>query len=134
MADVSFMKLLSRRIDKHYIRYKSVTSKIQRTTSSIAFIQKVLYYEVTPTVAEVKGQFINLKDEHSAGKNVLHSYLKDHWFRLRKLLEKHSASAEALGIILNCRFFEIVCFKVLTVLPQSLDLSSLQCGNGVRSS
>ena len=83
MADVSFMKLLSRRIDKHYIRHKSVTPKIQRTTSSIAFIQKVLYYEVTPTVTEVKGQFINLKDEQSAGKNVLHSYLKDSRFRLR---------------------------------------------------
>ena len=92
MADISFMKLLPRQIAKHYIRLKSVTSKIQRTTSSIAFIQKALYYEVTPTFAKVKGQFINLKDQRSAEKKVLLSHLRNHRFRLRKLLEKHLAS------------------------------------------
>ena len=91
MVDISFIKLLLRQIAKHYIRLKSVTSKIQRTTSSIAFIQKALYYEVTPTFAKVKGQFINLKDQRSAEKKELLSHLKDHRFRLRKLLEEHSA-------------------------------------------
>ena len=43
MADIYFIKLLPRQIAKHYIRLKSVTSKIQRTASSIAFIQKALY-------------------------------------------------------------------------------------------
>ena len=62
MADISFIKLLPRQITKHYIRLKSVTSKIQKTTSGIAFMQKALYYEVTPTFAKVKGQLINLKD------------------------------------------------------------------------
>ena len=35
-------------------------------------------YEVTPTFAKVKGQFITLKDHCSAEKKVLPSYLKDH--------------------------------------------------------
>ena len=71
MADISFIKLLPRQIAKHYIRFKSVTSKIQRTTSTISFIQKALYYEVTPNFAKVEGHFINLKNQCSAEKNVL---------------------------------------------------------------
>ena len=58
---------------------------------SIAFIEKALYYEVTPTFAKVKGQFINLKDQRSAEKKVSLSHLKDHSSRLRKLLDEHSA-------------------------------------------
>ena len=50
---------------------------------SIAFIEKALYYEVTPTFAKVKGQFINLKDQRSAEKKVSLSHLKDHSSRLR---------------------------------------------------
>ena len=68
MADISLIKLLPRQIAKHYIRHKSVKSKIQRTTSSIAFMQKALFYEVTPTFAKVKGQSVNLKDQRSAEK------------------------------------------------------------------
>ena len=97
---------------------KSVTSKIKRTTMSIAFIEKALYYEVTPTFAKVKGQFINLKDQRSTEKKVLLSHLKDQRFRLRRLLEEHLASTEALRNILNSRFLEIICFKVLAALRQ----------------
>ena len=54
MADRSFIKLLPKQAAKYYIRFKSVTSKIQRTILSIAFMWKALYYEVTPTFTEVK--------------------------------------------------------------------------------
>ena len=118
MADISFIKLLPRQIAKNYIRLKSVTGKIQRTASSIAFIQKALYYEVRPTFPKVKGQFTNLKYQRSAEKKELLSHLKDHRFSLRKLLEEHSASTEALRNILNSRFLEIICFKVLAALRQ----------------
>ena len=105
-----------------------MTNKIQRTTSSIAFIKKALYYEVTPTFTKVKGQFINLKDQRSAEKKALLSHLKDHRFRLRKLLKGHSASAESLHNILNSRFFEIICFKVLATLWQE-NTKQLICRN-----
>ena len=82
MVDISFIKLLPRQIPNRYIRVKSVTSKIQRTASSIALIQKALYYEVTATFAKVKGQFINLKDQCSVEKKVLLSHLRDHRFHL----------------------------------------------------
>ena len=85
---------------------------------SIAFTEKALYYEVTPTFAKVKGQFINLKDQRSTEKKVLLSHLKDQRFRLRRLLEEHLASTEALRNILNSRFLEIICFKVLAALRQ----------------
>ena len=71
MTDISFINLLPRQIAKHHIRFKSVTKKFQRTASSIDFIQKALYYEVTQTFAKVKGQFITLKDQHYAEKKVL---------------------------------------------------------------
>ena len=118
MTDILFIKLLPRQIAKHYIRLKSVTSKIQRTASTIAFIQKAFYYEVTPTFAKVKGQFIILKDQRSVEKKVLLSHLKDHCFCLRKLMEEHSTSTEGLHNILNSRFFKIVSFKVLAALQQ----------------
>ena len=128
MADISFIKLLPRQTAKYYIRHKSNASKIQRTTSSIAFIQKALYYEVTPTFAKVKGQFVNLTDQRSAEKKVLLSHLKNHQFRLRKLLEKHSASTEALQNIINSKFFKIICFKVLAALRKE-NTEQLTCKN-----
>ena len=128
MVDISFIKLLPRQIAKQYTKFKSVTSKIQRTKSSIAFIQKALYYKVTLTFAKVKGQFINLKDQCSAEKKVLLSHFKDHRFRLRKLLEEHSASTKALRNILNSRFFKIICFKMLAALRQK-NTKQLICKN-----
>ena len=128
MADISFIKLLPRQIAHHYIRLKSLTSKIQGTTSCTAFIQKPLYYEVTPTFAKVKGQFIKLKDQRSAEKKILLSHLRDDRFHLRKLLEEHSASTEALRNILNSRFFKIICFKVLAMLRQE-NTKQLICKN-----
>ena len=111
----------------HYIRLKSVTSKIERTASSIAFIQKALYYEVIPTFVKGKGQFINLKDQRSVEKKVLLSHLKDRGFRLRELLEEHSTSTEALRNILDSRFFEIICVKVSVALRQ--ENTKLICEN-----
>ena len=86
-------------MNKTILKSKSIKSEAFReysrlqgyVTSSIALIQKALYYEVTPTFAKVKGQFINLKDQRSAEKKVSLSHLKDHSSRLRKLLDEHSA-------------------------------------------
>ena len=61
-------------------------------------------------------------------KKVLLYHLKDHRFRLRKLLEEHSTSTEALRNILNSRFFEIICFKVLAALRQE-NTKQLICKN-----
>ena len=56
-------------MNKTILKSKSIKSEAFReysrlqgyVTSSIALIQKALYYEVTPTFAKVKGQFIDLK-------------------------------------------------------------------------
>ena len=90
--------------------------------------KKVYIIKLTSTFAKGKGQFINLKDQRSAEKKVLYSHLKDHSFRLRKLLDDHSASTEALRQILNNKFFKIICFKVLVVLWQK-NAKQLICKN-----
>ena len=77
---------------------------------------------------KVKGQFIKLKDQRSAQKKVLIYHLEDHGFRLRKLLEEHSASPEALCNILNSRFFKIIRFKVLAAIWQE-NTKQLICKN-----
>ena len=63
MANYSFIHTLPRRIASIYYNLKSTISKVQRTASSIGFIQLALVHGITPTFAKVSGQFINVKDK-----------------------------------------------------------------------
>ena len=66
----------------------------------------------------MNGHFINLKDQRFGEKNLLNYYLKEHPFRLKKLLEKHLVSAETLCNTLKSRYFKTICFEVMTVARQ----------------
>lgn len=66
----------------------------------------------------MNGHFVNLKDQRFGEKNLLNSYLKEHPFRLKKLLEKYFVSAETLCNILKSRYFKTICFEVMTVARQ----------------
>ena len=61
-----------------YDQLKSLSSKIQRTSSSISFICKAIFQEVIPIFAKVKGQFANKKDKYKAEKSILQSLLTTH--------------------------------------------------------
>ena len=50
---------------------KTITSKLQRTASSIAFIKKSLHHNTTPTFANVRGQVVNNKDKTRAKESIL---------------------------------------------------------------
>lgn len=87
MADVSFIKFSPRQVGKHYIRHKWVTSKIQKARSRIAFIQKVLYCEVTLSIIKPKSHLVDLKDHHSAEKKSVY---------LKKFLPEYLLTTETL--------------------------------------
>ena len=49
--------------DKYY-ELKKVTSKIEKTASSIGFLNQSLYHNFIPIFAEIKGLFNSTKDKH----------------------------------------------------------------------
>ena len=49
-----------------YKKFIKVTSKLHKTSSSIGFIKKALHHNVTTTFAEIRGQFVNNKDQLDA--------------------------------------------------------------------
>ena len=68
-----------------YKEIKNITSKLHRTSRSIAFIKKAFHNEVTPKFAEVKDNFINTNDRFKSKKISLLSRLNNH-VRSHKLL------------------------------------------------
>ena len=70
MANLVFINLLPRHIAEDCFKLESLSSKIQRTSSSIGFINQALFYQITPTIAKVKGHFGSLKDKYNAEKSI----------------------------------------------------------------
>ena len=89
MAYTVFMNLLRRHIAEDYFKLKSLSSKIQRASSSIGFINQALFHQITPTFAKVKGHFGSLKDKYNAEKSILISQLVEHKKHLKKLCSSH---------------------------------------------
>ena len=73
MASYYLIRKLPRHMAVEYYKLKSLSSKIQRTSSSIGFIYKAIFHEVIPTFAKVKGQFVNVKDKYKAEKFILYA-------------------------------------------------------------
>ena len=61
MAYPVFNNLLPIHITGDYLELKSLSRKIQRTSSSIGFINQALFHQITPTFAKVKGHIVRLK-------------------------------------------------------------------------
>ena len=59
-------------------KLKSLTSKLQRTASSIAIIEQSLFHGVILTLAKVKGQFLNERGRWKNSKIILKSQLHKH--------------------------------------------------------
>ena len=60
----NFISLLpNKHIADIYFQLKKVTSKIQRTASSVRFLNQCVYYNVTPTFAKVRGSFLMIRDK-----------------------------------------------------------------------
>ena len=109
MASYYLIRKLPRHIAVEYYKSKSLSSKIQRTSSSIGFICKVLFQEVIPTFAKVKGQFVNKKEKYKAEKSILQSPLTIHRHNLKDLCSRYTVISYSLknkvGMLLfNCLY------------------------------
>ena len=78
----SIINILPNRVVDTYIKLKSVTSKLQDMSESIAFIKKALHVDVIPKFAIVKGQFINETDSLTASRRKL---IKSHLTKMFKI-------------------------------------------------
>ena len=69
------LDILPRRYTALLNKLKSLTSKLQRTASSIAFIKQSSFHGVRLTFAKVKGQFLNERDRWKSSEIILKSQL-----------------------------------------------------------
>ena len=90
MANLSIINILPNRVADIYIKLKSITSKLQNTSASIAFIKKALFVDVIPKFAMVKVQFINETDSLTASPKLMKSHLTKHVQDLYNLLKQYN--------------------------------------------
>ena len=84
------------------------TSKLQKTSSSIDFIKKALHHNVTPTFAQVRGQFVNNKDQLDAERKLMISYLIQYDLKLKEITNKHRTLGQEL-----VKNVGSICYKIL---------------------
>ena len=92
---------------------KSLTSKLQRTASSIAFIEQSLFYGVIPTFAKVKGQFLNERDRWKSSEIILKSQLHKHKKLLSRLIEQHGNYRQITNSVLLYKLLSNFVLKTL---------------------
>ena len=80
--------LPNKHIADTYRHLKKVTLKIQRTASSLGFLNQCVYYNVTPTFAKVRGSFATIRDKEHVEKKIK-KQLSDHHSNLKCLRIKH---------------------------------------------
>ena len=81
--------------------FKTTTLRMQRTASSIGFIEKCLKKGVVPTFAKVKGQFINENERKLTEFNLMRSHLSQHRKNLKKLSLEFDNTKERLTAIVG---------------------------------
>ena len=72
------LDILPGRYTTLFNKLKSLISKLQRTASSIRFIEQSLFHGVIPTFAKVKGRFLNERDRLKSSEVILKSQLHKH--------------------------------------------------------
>ena len=61
MVNLSIIDILYGRVADDDIKLKKIIAKLHKSSSSVAFIKKALSNDLVPTLAKVRGQFINGK-------------------------------------------------------------------------
>ena len=128
MASYYLIRKLPRHIVGEYYKLRSLSSKIQRTSSSIGFIYKAIYHEVTPTFAKVKGQFVNMKDKYKAEKSILQSHLTAHKHNLKDLCIKHTVFSESLKNKVGMVLFNCI-YSLMLRSSREDNINQLKCKN-----
>ena len=74
-----FITNFTKTVRLHYQRSTQYTiSKLQRTSSSIGFVEQALHHKFTPTFAKVNGNFGHKKEKWKANKSILEHNLREH--------------------------------------------------------
>ena len=107
------LDILPRRYTTLFHKLKSLTSKLQRTASSIAFIEQSLFYGVIPTFAKVKGQFLNERDRWKSSEIILKSQLHKHKKLLSRLIEQHGNYRQITNSVLLYKLLSNFVLKTL---------------------
>ena len=111
-----FIIIFTRRLAVIRTKFKVITSKLQRTASSIEFIDKCLYKGYVPVLARVTGQFINEEDRKLTEYNLIHSHLRQHRNNLKKLSEEHRYTANQISSLTGNALFPLICESILNEL------------------
>ena len=121
MANLSITNILPNRVADIYIKLKSITSKLQNTSASIAFIKKALFVDVIPKFAMVKVQFINETDSLTASPKLMKSHLTKHVQDLYNLLKQYNDLKSLLysnsGIALGNTLIKVGLSLLRKLLP-----------------
>ena len=121
MANLSIINILPNRVADIYIKLKSITSKLQNTSASIAFIKKALFVDVIPKFAMVKVQFINETDSLTASPKLMKSHLTKHVQDLYNLLKQYNDLKSLLysnsGIALGNTLIKVGLSLLRKLLP-----------------
>ena len=121
MANLSIINILPNRVADIYIKLKSITSKLQNTSASIAFIKKALFVDVIPKFAMVKVQFINETDSLTASPKLMKSHLTKHVQDVYNLLKQYNDLKSLLysnsGIALGNTLIKVGLSLLRKLLP-----------------
>ena len=109
--------LLSDTLPRRHItlfnKFKSLTSKLQRTVSSIAFIEQSVFHGVIPAFVMVKGQFLNESDRWKSSQIILKSQLRKHKKLLSRLIKAHVNYSQITNSVLFCKLLNNFVIKTL---------------------
>ena len=107
------LDILPRRYTTLLNKLKSLTSKLQRTASSIAFIKQSSFHGGRPTFAKVKGQFLNERDRWKCSEIILKSQLHKHKKLLSRLIEEHGNYRQITNSVLMYKLLNNFVLKKL---------------------
>ena len=121
MANNFVLLLPNKHITDIYYHLKKVISKIQRTASSIGFLNQCFYYNVTQTFAKVRVYFSTVRDKHHVGKKIIKKQLSDHHSNLKCLRSKHFELSRNLLQLVS----KVIFRTLLRNISNSLRISNI---------
>ena len=107
------LDILLMRYNTLFNKSKSLASKLQRTASSIAFVEQLLFHGVISTFYKVKGQFLNERDRWKSSEIILKSKLHKYKKLLSQLVQEHGNYRQITNSILLYKILNNFVLKTL---------------------
>ena len=85
MANLLIICILSNHVTANYDKMRKIILKLHKLSSSVGFIKKSLFSNITPTFTKVQGQFKNNNTRTTAEKEIMINHLTKHHNDIRHL-------------------------------------------------